>query len=162
MKFKVEGLDEVQAALRQLPNATAKNVVRRVLKNRAQPIADAAKALAPMRFGELRDSITVSTKLTRSQRRQRKKVDRNDIEIYVGPDSRPQAHMLEFGTGPRRHKSGKEVGQITPTPFMRPAWDGEKMKAFEGMKDDLWAEIRKAVARQAKKAAKAAAASEGE
>jgi hypothetical protein len=40
---------------------------------------------------------------------------------------------------------------------MRPAWDSGKDALLEGIADDLWAEISKAAARQAKKAARLAA-----
>ena len=147
---KVEGLRELQTALRELPNATAKNVMRRVLKNRAQPIADAARARVPVAHGDLKNSIAVSTKLSRRQRGKHRKTDKNDIEMFVGPGTHPQAHMQEFGTF-------KEPAQ----PFMRPAWDAEKMGVLDGIKDDLWTEIEKAANRLAKKAAKAAAKAKG-
>ena len=63
-------------------------------------------------------------------------------ECAAGP--LPQAHLQEFGTKDQ-----------PPQPFMRPAWDAEKRGVLEGIKDDLWAEIKKAAARLAKKALKA-------
>src|SRR5688572_21530195 len=61
---KVEGLRDIQAALHELPKATATNVMRRVLTKRAEPIAEAARRNAPHRSGNLRDSIRVSTRST--------------------------------------------------------------------------------------------------
>jgi hypothetical protein len=43
---------------------------------------------------------------------------------------------------------------LKPRPFLRPAWDAGKERLFLGIKDDLWKEIEKAVARRARKAAK--------
>lgn len=145
-KVKIEGLKEVQTALRELPNATAKSIVRRILKKRGEPIAEAARAKVPIDQGDLKNSITVSTKLSKSQRKKHRKPDKNDIEVYIGPGPLPAAHLQEFGT---RKQSAQ--------PFMRPAWDSERGNVLNGIREDLWAEIRKAAERLAKKAAKLAA-----
>jgi hypothetical protein len=75
VKVTIEGLAEVKTALRALPDATAKNVVRRVLRSRGEPIATRARRLVPVEEGELRDSIAVSTRLSRRQRARRRKFD---------------------------------------------------------------------------------------
>ena len=143
-KVKVEGLREIEDALRQLPDATAKSVLRRVGKKHLKPVAKRAKSYAPKDQGELRDSITVGTKLSKTQRRKRRKADRNDVEIYAGAGPLPQAHLQEFGT--------KEA---PPQPFMRPAWNSEKRGALGGIAKYLWAEILKAAERLARRATKA-------
>ena len=74
MKVRIEGLSELKAALRALPDATAKNVVRRVLSKRGEPIAERARQLVPVDKGELKASIAVSTKLTRRQRARHREV----------------------------------------------------------------------------------------
>lgn len=149
-RVKIEGLKEVQAALRALPDATAKNVMRRILKKRGEPIAEAARSNVPVDQGDLKNSIAVSTKLSRRQKAKHRKGGPDDIEVFIGPGTHPQAHMQEFGTF-------KEPAQ----PFMRPAWDAEKTGVLEGIKDDLWTEINKAAQRLARKAARAAAKSKG-
>lgn len=133
---KVEGLKALQTALQELPKATAQSVMLRVLKKRAQPIAEAAKQLVPVASGELRNSIVVSTKLTRRQLGQHEKAGPNDVEVFVGPGALPQAHLQEFGTF-------KEP----PQPFMRPAWDAEKENTLKGIADEMWSEIEKAAMR---------------
>lgn len=140
---KVEGLKEIYAALRDLPKATAKNTIRRVLKKRAQPIADQAGSAAPVEWGDLKKSIVVSTKLTKRQRAKYRKASSNDVDVFVGPSALPQAHLQEFGTS-------KEPAQ----PYMRPAWDKNKSGLLEGLADDMWKEIEKSVARMARKAAR--------
>lgn len=162
LKITIEGLAECQVALRQLPDATAKNILRRIGRERLKPIADRARQLAPMydggvRYvrnarsgrwikltpGALKGSITVGTTLTRRQRSQHQKLGPDDVEIFAGPSSVPQAHMMEFGT---EHTS--------PQPFMRPAWDQGKDQLLQGIAVDLWMEIDKAAQRLARKAAK--------
>lgn len=150
MSVKIEGLKEVQAALRELPDATAKNVMRRVLKKAGEPIANRARELAPEADGHLKKSIGVSTKLSKSQRRKHRKADKDDVEVFVGAGPHPQAVFQEFGTS-----------EHPAQPFLRPAWDQGKRVALDGIKADMWTEIRKAAERLAKKAAKAAAKLKG-
>lgn len=144
IRVKVTGLKEIEAALKELPRATSKNVARRVLKARAQPIAEMARRLAPVDDGTLRESIAVSTKLSKRQRSLHKKRTKDTVEMFVGAGTNPQAHMQEFGT---EHNP--------PQPFLRPAWDANKESFLAGIADDLWAEIKKAADRRARKLAKA-------
>jgi HK97 gp10 family phage protein len=137
---KIDGLRDVDAALGQLGKATGRNVMRRVAIKRLQPIADEMKANAPVDQSDLRDSIIVTTK---NPKRNRK---RSEVEAHAGPGRHPQAHLQEFGTA-----------HHAPQPFARPAWDGGKDALLEGITDDFWTEIEKAAARQAKKAARLAA-----
>jgi HK97 gp10 family phage protein len=137
---KVEGLREVDAALGQLGKATGRNVMRRVAVARLQPIAEDMRDKAPVDQSDLRDSIIVTTK---NPKRNRK---RSQVEAHAGPGRHPQAHLQEFGT---QHHG--------PQPFVRPAWDAGKDELLEGIADDLWTEIEKAAARQARKAARLAA-----
>lgn len=162
-KVKVEGLRELEKALADLPKATGKSAMRRVLKKRAQPVADAARSLAPHGVGHLEDSITVSTKRPVGQKSESqrafaaagggaagraaaKAAGSSPVLIFIGPGRHPQASLQEFGTS---HHG--------PQPYMRPAWDRTKDAVLDGIKDDLWAEVRKSAARLAKKRAKAAA-----
>ena len=146
IRVKVDGLREIANALHtQLPAATSKNVMQRVLKKRAKPIAATAEAQVAVKTGDLKKSITVSTKLTKRQRRQHKKMHRDEVDVFVGPGSDPAGHLQEFG-------SSKHPAQ----PFMRPAWDAHESTLLEGIGEDMWAEIEKASARLARKAAKAA------
>jgi HK97 gp10 family phage protein len=165
MKIKIDGLKELEAALKELPKATAKNVLKRVLLKRAQPIVDAARQKAPVRTGKLRDSIVAQARggsagkeafaaamrggASRTEAgqaaREANRAAGGTVEILIGPTKDAfYAHMIEFGT----EHSG-------PEPFMRPAWDGNKGQVLVGLKDDMWTEVEKTVARRAKKLAKA-------
>lgn len=142
---RIDGLLELQDALRTLPDATAKNVLRRVGRKRLQPIVDMAAALAPKKTGRLARSIRIGTRLSKRQRREYEAEGPHDITIFGGAAALPHAHLQEFGT--RHHKR---------QPFLQPAWDAGKNQLLEGLKEDLWKEIDKAAARLARKAAKAA------
>lgn len=146
--MKIEGLRELEAALKELPRATGKNVLRRVLRKRAQPIANAARAHATRKSGALADSAAVSTVLSPRQRALHRKMFRDDrasVEMFVGFGPDPAAHLEEYGSA-----------NNTPHPMLRPAWDSGHAALLDGIADDIWEEIAKAAARRARKLAKAA------
>lgn len=143
---RVEGLREVKKALRTLlPDNTAKSVMRKILKGRAQPIAAAARARVPKDTHELADAIGVGTRLTRRQKRLHRKVDRHDVEVFVGvgrpkdgssDQAVPYGHIVEFG------------GNNQPArPFMRPAWDAAKGSILNNIGRDMMDEIKKRAAK---------------
>lgn len=142
--FKIQGLREVERGLRELPKATRTNVLKRALMKAAAPIESAAVAGAPRLSGDLKRHTATGTKLSRRQRRLFPKTSK--VEVHVGADTRPQAHLQEYGTAHHR-----------PQPFMRPAWDGNKMRALGSIKRDIEHEIEKSRARAARKAARLAA-----
>jgi HK97 gp10 family phage protein len=146
--FKVEGLKECEEALNALPLATTKNVLKRAMMAAAQPVVATAAARVKKRTGKLGRSITVSTKLSRRQRRATPKD--SSVEVYVGAGPLPHAHMLEFGTV-----------HSAPEPFLRPAIDAQGMQVLKIFRDDLKAEIDKAMQRQARKAARILAKTTG-
>ena len=139
--FKLEGLRELEAALRQMPQATARRVGVRVLREGAEPIARAARRLAPVGEGDLVESIDVGTNLAPSQRGDKGAVA--PLEVHVGPGQQPQAITQEFGTY-------KEPAQ----PFMTPAWEAERMNALDIVGTGLGIEVEKTAARLAKKRAR--------
>jgi HK97 gp10 family phage protein len=139
--FKVEGLAQCEEALAALPAATTKNVLKRALMKAAEPVVTTAAAIVRKRTGRLGKSVTVSTKLSRRQKRQTQKT--SDVEVYVGAGPLPHAHIEEFGS---IHEA--------PHPFLRPAIDANGTRVMNSFRDDLKAEIDKAMARQARKAAR--------
>lgn len=166
---KIEGLKDLEAALAELPKATGKSVLRRVLAKAALPILDAAKSRAirrpddakPVYYGrkgakKLRrpgtDEVLIQagTRLTKNQARQARKEGKNYSEYYVGSRD-PIARLIEYGTSD------------TPAhPIFRPAWEGGKDDALKIISEELGGEIEKAAVRVAKKAAKLAAAGGGD
>jgi len=141
---KIKGLKELDRALGNLPKATGKNVLRRVLKEAGEPIARAARDRAPRHDLHLYESIDVSTKLNPRQRSLHKDQSSPTFqEMFVGTNN-PAGVQQEFGN--ERHGA---------QPFMRPAWDATKNQALHIIEHLLWTEIEKAAKRQARKAAKA-------
>lgn len=155
VSLEMKGFKELERALAKLPASTAKGVARRVMKKSLKPVAETANALWP----GAEDPFRVTSKLARGQRKAG--FVRSVVEMYVGADVRsntgaPHAHLVEFGTGPRRHKSGKHVGAVAPQPMLQPAWDMHREAILRNLARDLWAEIEKSLARRAAKEARAA------
>jgi HK97 gp10 family phage protein len=144
--FRIEGLSDIDRALSELPKATSRNVMRRAGIKALEPMAEAARDAAPVNNQDLKDSIAVSTRAAGYARRRGRK--QNEVEVYMGPAgigqaAPPQGSLQEFGTS--RH---------SPQPFMRPAWDGGKQDLADTVGGELWTEIEKAAARQARKQAR--------
>jgi HK97 gp10 family phage protein len=140
---KIEGLKELDKALGELPKATAKATLRRVLVEGGELIASAARRGAPVDEHYLYESIDVSTKLNRRQRSLHKDESGKMFqEMFVGTNN-PAGVQQEFGN---EHNAAQ--------PFMRPAWDAKKQDALERITVLLWGEIEKSAQRLARKAAK--------
>ncbi|WP_333848546.1 hypothetical protein [Phaeobacter italicus] len=145
--FKVEGLREIDNALAALPKATSKAVVRRALTKELQPVADMANSLWP---GADDSAFAVSSKLKRGQREP--DTGPNAVNMFVGSTrAAPHAHLLEWGTEPRYHKSGKFVGAVPPMPMLTPSWEAHKGKILEGLAASLRKEIEATLARRARR-----------
>lgn len=142
--FRVEGLKELDEALKELPRATARSTLRRALIEAAKPIARAGEANAPRRTGELAQSYTVGSRLSQRQRRLHKK--ESQVEVFVGPTPHPKSVQTEFGNA---HQ--------TAEPHLRPAWDSNVMGVLDRIRKILSEQIEKTRVRLARKAAREAA-----
>jgi hypothetical protein len=145
--MRAVGFKELNFALGELPKATAKGVLVRVMKKAGAPIAEHAASLVHVDKGDLKGSAGVGTKLTTRQARLHKKSSsRSFAEVFVGFGRLTQAVTEEFGTP-----------EIHMNPALRPAWDAGKRDVVESIKKDTGAEIIATAKRSAKrKAAKAA------
>ena len=142
--FKIEGLAELDDALTELPKATARNVLVRVLKKEGQAIADAGARYAPKLTGHLAASYTVTTVLSPRQKSINDK--ESDVEVYVGPGPAAEGIQTEFGNA---HQAAE--------PHLRPAWDENVNRVLTNITKDLADEIEKARQRLARKAERLAA-----
>ena len=149
-----QGFAELEDALDQLSKSAGKGVLRRSLKKAAAPMVEAAIAKVPVASGDLKGSITVSTRLAKRQAGKHRRMFRDDrasIEMFLGPsydlgDGGRHGHLVEFGT---EHSA--------PQPFMRPAWDQDQKAMLDRLSRELWAELDKSIKRAERKAARAAA-----
>lgn len=142
---RVEGFKELARALEQLPKQTARSTLSRVLLKAAKPTHESAQSKAPVLTGRLQASVVVGKQLTRRQKSDARKEGVHFAEVHVGTAS---GHGIpqEFGTA------------FHPAqPFMRPAWDANKVGALGIIKSELGTQIEKSAKRLANKAAKLAA-----
>ena len=137
--FKFTGFKEMYRAIDHLPEAVKKRELEPLLVEALTPMRDTARRLAPNDPltgppWNLQTSIEVGVRQRSGPARFDRALGRFDARAYVGPTKYgyPQAIFAEFGTGPRYHKgSGKYVGVMVATPYMRPAWDSDKRGALE-------------------------------
>ncbi len=163
---RIEGLKELEAALKELPKATGKNVIRRALTKAAQPMADEAEA--KIRVKKVKDPIAVSKikfsggeagkrafaeALARGASRAEAGQAARSANAESDDDPKITSGILVLGPT-KRAFYGFEFGTVkqAPQPFMRPAWDDNKNDAVGIIAEQLKIEIDKAVARIAKKA----------
>lgn len=145
--FKVEGLADLDRQLGELTRSAGKGVLRRVGRKALQPFDEAWRAKAPHLTGQLSESGSVGSKLSRRQRRRQNFERESFVEVFAGPGSNPQGVQQEFGN----HNHAAQ-------PFLRPTWDETKDEALAIVKTELGNEITKAAKRKARKEARAAAA----
>lgn len=202
--IKLEGAAELLAMLQDLKGLTSERTSRatvtKEMDKSLQPVAEAARALAPRsalttrlvrnKAGEkvrvprhhVQDGIGIGTlrksQLTsdakkaywqamrmtgdkataRDMLRVQRRAEREagiakaspPIERYVGVES-GFATLVEFGTGPRRTKSGKALGSMPAQPFLRPAWDEHGPGVMDRLTQSLRVEVAKKIARARKK-----------
>lgn len=154
IKFEIRGLDELKQALNDLPTKYLRtSAIQKALLALLEPIEATAKALAPRKSGRLAASINIAKSLSKRQRRRRAR-GKGLIEAFVGASPSPHAHLVEFGTKQRFHKSGKSTGAGPAKPFMRPAWDAHKGLLLGQIGEALWAEIEAAAAKVARRTLK--------
>lgn len=105
---KIEGLKDLDAALSELKQSTAKGVLRRTARKALGPIAQSARDLAPDDPAtdapkDLKSSIIISPR-QKSSRFSGFGTLGTLVQMFVGPsaDGYPQAMVQEFGAKPHR------------------------------------------------------------
>ena len=148
---KLTGFKDLEKELDRFSKATGKGVLRRALKKSALPMAGLMQDMAPRgdaATDNLAESISVGTKLSKRQAGQHKKMFRDDraaVEMFVGPGPDPAAWNQEFGNV-----------NHGPQPFVRPAWDQDRMDLLDRLANEMWSELYKSIARAERKAARQA------
>ena len=131
----------LERALKRLPKAMGKSVLRAAAKKALKPVRVAAEANAPVgHTGRFKKSFAIKSTLSKRQRRGRAKLSRGGVIMYVGSTD-PKAHLLEFGTSKMRAR-----------PTLRPAWDANKHRVLAVLGDELWFALARAARRLAKRA----------
>lgn len=173
-EFRLEGLEDLLEALEMLPTvAMQKTAVRNAMKKALEPVADGYRsklpwALKPKKYSKskhLRDSVTVTSALKKSQRAEAIRARPDSVVMYVGSTA-PHAHLLEFGTKERWHKKKVKTllgskwveteytGRVTPRPFLRNAWDASKHEIIPIFAAEMKKNLERAARNLARRAAK--------
>lgn len=131
LEIKIDGLNEINAALIKLGPELANQAGDNAIRAMAKPIIETAKRLAPVRTGRYRNAIGVQI-----DRRTASGERRGFIGVKA-PWHRI-SHLLEFGTS-RAHAY----------PHMRPALDAEHRAAIKAAAEALARNVRRVTERLA-------------
>lgn len=169
MKFKLEGVAELEAALKELTKATVRNTLRRALIKAAEPMRAAAAQNAPEDTGGLKRGIQIGTKIAKDKSRD--PGSRAFAATMTGGGSRAEAvqalrdarraqgvgeTFAEVFLGPVRATKknsikaiAQEFGSVNHPahPYMRPAFDVEAIPTLKRLEGHLKTEIAKSVSR---------------
>lgn len=142
----ISGLPRLQAALRELSEtfgtAAGQRAAEQALMAIARPIVQDARRLAPRRTGKLRRSIRARPLRVRAGRR----YVRVGGAVNIRAAAR-HAHLVEFGTGPRRQRGGRYTGAMPARPFMRPAWERHRNRLMADLAPRVWEHVAKTARR---------------
>lgn len=164
----LEGFADLERKLEALPGKIAKRATGRAMRAASKLVADEIELRAPRKSGGLAGSVKIQLRnrnLTglaeyrdamqaggsiqqarASLRGARSGGESAGTRVLVRVMlTAPHAHLVEFGTDPRFHKStGKSTGTMPAHPFVRPAWDSKSLEALGTIKTVLTAEVMKA------------------
>ncbi len=118
MDIDIEGVDELNRALRALPELLAVRVQGDGLIAAARVVRDEAKTLVPVKTGSLRDSIRASRRAqTVDTFRGRKRVPGGAAQVRAGGKGARHAWLVEFGTV-----------KTAAHPYLEPALNGNRSR----------------------------------
>lgn len=166
LKFKMEGFEEITKELQRLSGTMAGRVIRRGLNSSAQVIRDGARKILRSRNYERR---TWMSPLVVNQRNP----DKHSVRVHI-TYRKDQYWLIFLELGTEEHdmaikgrsrvlgykadsgewitfgRSGRTKG-ISPRPWLRPAYDENKVKAIDSFAANLRMALDKELARQAKR-----------
>lgn len=173
----LSGFAELEAKFKEFPNDIARRAISRAMTKAGNVMAEEQRAYAAdagrlaasivvkaktvntAGFGEYADALRSGGSYRDAQQalraaRRGGAQGQGRVVITIGSTS-PHAHLVEFGTVERFHKSGKSTGVMPMNPFIRPAWDAAAPGLVHQIKGILAEEIERTSARLARKKAKA-------
>lgn len=137
----LKGGKELQAFLDKLPAKIERNIMRSALRAGAKIIADEAKLNVPVRDGDLRNSIRVTTRARKGQVSASAKAGSKKAWYWRFVEFGTAAHTIKSSTGASLFFNGGAYKTVRhpgarARPFMRPAMDSRADDAIRavGMK----------------------------
>lgn len=124
---RIEGIEDLQKKLHRMDDKVRKKGLRRAIRKGAKPIRDAARAKAPRRVSKPPRKSGKPLHKTIVVRSARKRRGSKEVSVRVGPTrDGAHAHLQELGTV---HHGAQ--------PFLRPAFDEQRGRATELIRQDL-------------------------
>lgn len=156
--WAIEGLRDLQEKLRQLESVAGIDVCKRAARRAFKIVETDAKALVPVKTGQLRDCIKltaqkpkngsiivrVGLKVTMTKVKEEIELtglgDGEDVQTYmrrVKRDASWRWHYVEFGTS-----------RMSARPFLRPAFEKNARRVVELFKEELDKSIQRAARKE--------------
>ncbi len=134
VRLRLTGEEDIDKVLRGLPLQINHKVLQAAHTSAAKVLVDAEKQSAPEGpTGHLVDSIGVIKTPFGSAS--------SLGEINVGPRRGRYkgyaAHLVEYGTKPRKNKKGANRGVMPKRPFAKPSWDRTKGRIQSSINEQL-------------------------
>lgn len=135
--LKLQGGPRLAKALRDLSFEKERAVVRKMLREAAEPIREEAEKLVPVsdEAPHIVDHIVVSaTNQIDDDSLGSRRAEDNEHAVAVGPSKDFfYGFFVEYGFG---------KGDRTPKPFLRPAFDGKWRESLRVFQEQIWAFLR--------------------
>ena len=130
MEIRIGGFKELDNAFKTLPNAMSKTVLRSAIKKALKPVLNDARSDVPVDRGDLKESLTINTKLGGGQKSEARS---GAVTVYMGTSVKQGAvgHLVEFGTSKMRMN-----------PFVRPSWDANKRGVVKTIGNEAWRKLQ--------------------
>lgn len=146
-KFTLKGIKGVDKALKKLPDAVAKKVVRKAMRSAMKPVAARVKVLAPKKTGELSREVKV-----RAGKGRKGSIR---IDVRLGNATADNAHsgdqfhgaFQEFGWKPGKRGKAKRTRIVAGKHFVEQAFhetaQQAKTTAETGIREGILDEAKK-------------------
>jgi len=140
-EIDIRGLDDAIKKLKKLEEKVQKKVARGTARAAAKPFVEEAKRRAPVKTGNLRKSIGIIAKRSKTP---------GIVRFWVGP--RSGRHLKSDGFygafveyGHQIKKDKKVVGTVSPKPFIRPAAESALEKSINAAKKYFIDQVEKEI-----------------
>lgn len=125
--FAIEGMREALDNLAKVMNAVSAREAKEVMYDAGSIIYREIVKNAPVDDGDLKNAVFVG----------RGQESKPNVLLGIGYGKGPHAHLVEYGTEKRHHKSGKYVGYVNANPFVRRSIDATAEQVKRRLIDGL-------------------------
>lgn len=145
MTVKLEGFEELYKELEQLPDNIKKNVAGKVVRSGSTVVLKDARRRAPrrtnqwegMKYKNEPGTLKKGIKVQRAR-----KQPRWIVRDQIGFSNKAwYGRLVELGH--KLVRKGKQIGFVSPRPFLRPAFDNNVSNILTAMREKLAEELKK-------------------